>query len=177
MDQSTRDKIMLFKTVPTKVNFESWTTLDKILKKELPELARFLLEWEIPAECMAEEKRFGIKAYHDPSLFEESMHQSADGLTTEILVQFLDSYFVANPKADSWSGCCTQLDADMRDIHEGAMRSVKARQVATCLGNLAKNGYDLKRTRVRGMRIWTIGKIFLQEQQDGIKAAHEKGSK
>jgi hypothetical protein len=168
MDQSTRDKVMLFKTVPVKVKFKSWEEMDRILKVELPKFARFLLEWPMPEDRVAPEARFGIKAYHDRSLFEEAVYQSADGVTTEALIGFLSDYFQQYPDKECWEGPGILLHSNMSDkYNSNLMNSIKPRQLTTCLGNLAKSGYDLKRYRSSaGSRCWRINKSMLEQQKE-----------
>ena len=169
MDQTTRDKIMLFRTSPVKVRFRAWHDMHDLLVKELPYLARFLLEWPMPEDRIATEARFGVKPYHDKSLFEEALHQSADGNTTEVINSFLASYFEENKDAEYWEGAATILFEDMSDMFEGVMRSIKKRQLSTCLGKLKKSGYSLEKLRIKGINVWRIQRKFLDEQQDGIQ--------
>ena len=165
MDLSTRDKIMLFRASALNVQYESWAEMAKILARELPNFARFLIEWEMPDECIADEARFGVKPYHDKQMFDQSIHQSADSVTTEVLVTFLHDFFETNPKAVAWSGPSIQLHSDMSLLYEGIMRNIKPRQLATCLGKLQKNGLPLETGKSRGLRTWTIPLAFLEEQE------------
>jgi hypothetical protein len=172
MDVSTRDKIMLFKASKVTTNFGTWKEIDDILKIELPKLCRFLLDWTIPDECIADSKRFGIKAYHNKELFEEALHNSADSITTETLTAFLDEYFMSNPKKLTWIGASINLHAQMSIQFESIMRSVKPRQLATCLGKLHKAGMHMSQERKKGQRVWEIPRSFL-EQQYGTVALEE----
>jgi hypothetical protein len=166
MDQATRDKIMLFRTSPVIVKFGTWEELEKMLAKELPKFARFLLEWPMPEDRISDEARFYVKPYHDKALFEEALYQSADGTTTEVLIGFLSQYFEEYPTRDVWEGSGVLLHAQMSERFDGVMRAIKPRQLATCLGNLAKNGYELERTRRGKIRQWTIKKSFVKDHHD-----------
>jgi len=168
MDMSTRDKIMLFKTSPVTVQYQGWSEMDKLMNKEIPRFARFLLDWPMPEECVAEEARFGVKHWHDKELFEQSLFQSADSVTTEVLVTFLQDYFTNNPSKTTWVGPCIQLHTDMSLVFEGIMRNIKPRQLATCLGKLQKSGRHLKTQRSSKMRVWTIDKQFLADHDEEI---------
>ncbi len=168
MDVSTRDKIMLFKTSPVKVNFLAYSENQRVLDKELPFFARFLLEWPIPEDRLSTEARFHVKAYHDKGLFDEALFQSADGTTSEALIGFLNDYFDRYPEAQAWTGTGLMLHSDMSALYEYVMRTIKPRQLVTCLGNLAKNGFDLGRSRERGNRIWTIPRSFIEQHQNGV---------
>lgn len=165
MGQSTRDKFMLLKTSPVAIKFGSWGEIDDLLKVELPKFARFLLDWEIPEERISPEARYYVKTFHDKSLFEDALYQSADGTTTEVLVGFLAQWFENHPNETVWSGSSALLFSDMSELFPGVMRTIKTRQLATCLGNLAKNGGELRATRKGKSRVWTIDRAFIEEHE------------
>jgi hypothetical protein len=173
MDMSTRDKIMLFKTSPVKVKFKSWSEMDSLMLVELPKFARFLLEWPMPEDRISPEARFYVKPYHDRSLFDEALYQSADSTTTEALTTFLSAFFDQYPDKEHWVGTGLLLHNDMSDMMPSSMREIKSRQLSTCLGKMAKNGFSMEQYRAKGSRQWKISKKVLDEQQSGLEEKDE----
>jgi hypothetical protein len=157
MDISSKDKISLFRTSDNVMNFPDWGTITKTLNKELPNFARFLIDWDIPEEWVAHEARFGVKAYHHPELFEES-RQQGQGTLLELLHGFLQEYKEANPEKERWSGNATALHADLSAYNPEVTKEFQNKALSMQLGRLSKNGYRLKKRKERltGINIWEI---------------------
>lgn len=114
MDLSTKDKMMLFRVQEPSEKFPPYEEMQKILGEELPWLARYLLDWEIPAECRSErpeDSRFGgLSPYHDPLLVTTAAQSSRTANFAEILDVFLREYFTKRePAADVWTGTVLDL--------------------------------------------------------------------
>ncbi len=161
MDSSTQDKISLFKASDPIIKFEDFQTNDRIVSKELPFFARFLVDWPYPEQCVAEEKRFGVAAFHHKDLFEES-RQHGLGLLIEMLGGFLAAYFAnsAHKGEVEWSGTALQLLTDMSIQFESLSRELNYRSLSIQLGKMAKANFNIhKEWRPDAHQyIWKINK-------------------
>ena len=144
MDSSTQDKICLFKASDPIIDFADFQTNDRTIRHELPLFARFLVDWKYPEGCVAEERRFGVKAFHHPDLFEES-RQHGLGMLIEMLGGFLDGYFAMPGHANEreWSGTALQLLTDMSVQFETLARELNYRALSIQLGKLAKANFNI----------------------------------
>ena len=144
MDSSTQDKISLFKASDPIIDFADFQTNDRMIRQELPLFARFLVDWEYPVDCVASEKRFGVKSYHHPDLFEES-RQHGLGLLIEMLGSFLEAYFGMPSHKDDreWTGTALQLLTDMSVQFETLSKELNYRSLSIQLGKMAKAGFNL----------------------------------
>jgi hypothetical protein len=142
MDQSTKDKVCLFKTSDAQVDFADWQANDRIAGAELPHFARFLVEWPYPADWVSPEKRFGIKTYHHPDLFEESRRQGI-GFVLEMVSGFLEAYCQTHPEKEYWEGSNLQLCADLAAMYPGMSKEIKYDVLSRQLGKVTAAGYNL----------------------------------
>lgn len=143
-DINILDKLMIFRAAPRTVPFPPPEEMEKILSRELPFLARFLLDYQIPVECLDDDPRFGVKAYHEPSLIASAHH--TDSAFNEILDHWMMEHFtVRDPKAECWEGSTLQLrqeilkDPTMIDPLRGFdLDDMKRRLTKLASGNLFK---------------------------------------
>ena len=159
MGISNRDKVMLFKTSAQIVRFKSFKEMDNILAKELPNFARFLLDWDIPEEHLSAEARFGIKPYQHPDLLNESVQQGTEGIVLEALSKFLKENVAKRPSAGTddgviWRGSVTELFGDMSAQMPDIFHDIRPRALGISLGNLAKNGYGITKVRDEDSGLW-----------------------
>ena len=110
-DLSLREKIMVFRAVEEPaIKFQEQDEMEKILSRELPFLARFLLDYQIPEHCISPDPRFGIVAYHEKSLMEVATQSSVSGTFAEVLEEFLRMHYTERePAASFWRGTALQL--------------------------------------------------------------------
>lgn len=155
MDMSTKDKISMFKASPALMNFPDWGAIDKILAQELPIFARFLVDWTIPEDWVATEKRFGVVPFHHPELFEESQ-QHGVGPVIEMLVGFMDT-LQKTPGEDYWQGTATELIRDLYAYSPEACRNLTTQSLGMQLGKMEKNGFNLfKYKNDQRLNVWRI---------------------
>jgi hypothetical protein len=162
LDLSLKEKIMLLKTVlESKVEFLPQTQMEDILVRELPCLARFLLDYVAEAHTLGADPRFHAAAYHEDSLVDNANQSSASGAFGEILFEYLDEWFTQNPEAEEWSGTALRL---MKQISADptmamAMRRYDGQMIGRQLTTLAsKKTFDIAVTSVDGNRIFTISR-------------------
>jgi hypothetical protein len=105
--------ILVRTTDKAPVIFPERAEIERILSRELPHFARYLLDMEIPKELLGE-SRFGIKEYADPTLLETSRQSSlADGFL-QILEDWREEYFTnREPQKDYWQGTAFQLHKEI----------------------------------------------------------------
>ena len=142
MEVSTKDKVCLFKASDAKVDFGDWQENDRIVGAELPHFARFLVEWPYPAEWVSPEKRFGVKTYHHPDLFEESRRQGI-GFVLEMVSGFLEAYCQTHPEKEYWEGTNLQLCADLAAMYPGMAKEIKYNTLSRQLGKVVAAGYNI----------------------------------
>jgi hypothetical protein len=105
------DKVMIFLTGLTGFKFLDQPGMAAMLKRELPFLARWLLDWTLPAHCLeGADPRFGIAAYCEPSLKLTANLSSSVSTFAEVLVKYLCNYFQEEGRGQSeWCGNVTDL--------------------------------------------------------------------
>jgi hypothetical protein len=157
LESSILDKIMLFKTADETVEFPEQSELESILQRELPFFARFLLDYKIPEHCKGK-SRFGIKPYHEASLFQTAQQSSPAAGFLEILDDWKARYFTGNDsQREYWEGNAYQLHKeicghlDARD----AMRTYSVNLVRRALATLKNQGQPIE-CRDALQRIWRI---------------------
>lgn len=163
VDSSILDKVSFFRAAATPtVVFPKREVIQETLRAELPEFAQWLTQWQVPEELLGE-SRFGVKAYHEPSLLDKSHQAGRSSSFKELMLDFLIQHFAANPKATEWRGSVTQI---MRAIsfdpmNEHSIRGLKLEQVSRHLEVLAKEG--VVNCRVENgshkVRLWVFGRI------------------
>lgn len=169
MDLSIRDKLMLFRCSEHKVKFPPREEIEKILKAELPYLARFLIDWATPEHLLAAESRFGIRTYHHPYLLNQSIESGHLGQILELVALALKPYFhedsarLSTPP-EYWTGTATELYGLVCAVSGAAARDISARSFATALGNLQRNGYALEKVKQAGTNwnVWQVRRDLYQ---------------
>jgi len=138
------------------MRFPDRQEIARVLRSELPKFARFLMDWTIPEACVAEERRFGVKAYHHPELLAESRSRGI-GVQLELLDGYLRSFREANPKRDLWFGTSVSLYSEMALMYPDIMRVQKVTQIGMFLAKLEKNGYNVRKVPDRLVQHWIVG--------------------
>jgi hypothetical protein len=155
LDISILDKIMLFRAAARKFCFPPSRELETTIRSELPHLARYLVDFEIPTQCLGE-NRFGVRSYHESSLVRTAQHSSRTNGFGEILDDWRKDYFEENK--NDWTGTAFQLLVALnRDqAKAAAIRHLTADTVARKLSALKNKGYPVSCLERAGGRIWTI---------------------
>lgn len=147
LEQSLMDKIMLFKVGPPQTfEFPDKYELESTLKRELPWLLRWLLDWEVPEENKGD-ARFGVTAYHHPDLHRQALESDHSSSFLDVLGLFLDEYQVVHPEHTYWEGSVAQLLADMGNCERvtTVAREFNTRQVGGYLRALSNREYGIER--------------------------------
>ena len=158
LSMSLLDKLMLFKTTRTPIEFPARQALLGILDRELPYLARFLLDYSIPQHCRGS-ARFGVKAYHEPSLLETAEQSSRSAGFHEIVDDWAQTFFAEKTDLECWEGTAFQF---IKVLHNGdmaasaALRSLTPETVSRQLVSLKSKGFRVENHSDRNTRVWKI---------------------
>lgn len=130
-----------------------------ILTRELPYLARFLLDFEIPAEFLAD-ARFGIRAYHDVTLQEAARQSTKTATFYEMLVTTLDNYFTENPTVTEYCNTTTGIHRFIitNPYNQELLRALRVEQVGRYLEQVQREGLLPCYTKTVGgnLRSWVF---------------------
>lgn len=169
IDDSLQDKIMLFRTgteaaIPVDLKepggWEKWSC---IMRDEMPALAHAVDEFEIPERM--QDRRFGVAAYHDPTLVSEEREDSDEVALLGVIQHDLPEV-IATPM---WEGKALDLERILTGPHMASI--VKTRQLlgwqkacGTYLGRLAKSYPEIVKKRMsRGHAMWTVDMVKLKD--------------
>lgn len=160
MDQSVLDKttVLACVTKPVMV-FPSRDYIESRLVIELPNFARFLMDYARPA-FIKDDPRWGIAAIQDKELLNMAHQSSPIAPFKEILIAVLREYFSSKSDVSLWRGTLTDLLKLIASdpMNEFIMRSIKIEQANRYIEQLQKEG-TLKvtaETVAGGVRVWTF---------------------
>jgi hypothetical protein len=156
---SILDKLMLFLCAANPgVVFPPREEMIKILQTELPFFARWLLDYQAPAECVGD-SRFGVKAYHAPSLLQVAEQSSRTAPFLEIIEDWSDRFFKQS-EAEYWQGNSFQflreLNSDVATREAGVLRTLNPNTVAAQLSQVKAKGYPIETISTGSTRLWRI---------------------
>lgn len=163
MDDSVAEKVSLFKCAskPTVV-FPARDMLRGTIKAELPHLAQWLVNWQVPADLLGD-TRYGVKHWHEPSLLDKARQASRSAPFSELMIDFLTRYFSDNPSATHWTGSVTQVMRAISEdpMNEHSVRSLRLDQVNRHLEALAKDGgiNCVSEVGKHKIRVWRFARL------------------
>jgi hypothetical protein len=157
LDTSILDKIMLFRAATVNKMFPERHVLQETIVKELPYLAAYLMEFEVPSECISSQARYGIAGYHHPEL------RLAAGESTDaaVLDEVLDAFMLErerNGESDAWNGTATALMQDLflYDSLRNIVGRNSARWFGIQLGKLEAQSRGVTSVRVGGKKSYSL---------------------
>jgi uncharacterized protein DUF5906 len=171
MDNTSMDKTCLFRcSKESKMVFPKRHELAEIIRTELPFWLRKLLVMEFP-DYVIPDVRYGYKAYHEPTLLDQSHQSSRVAPFKELLIESLGEYFTMNPNETEWRGTANQLIRLLCSnmMNEHVMRSLRLEQIARYLEHIQREGL-FRCTVVTGdlnTRIW----CFFAPEKKGVSPA------
>lgn len=171
--RSILDKLMLFRiTDVATIDFLDRTTLSGIINTELPYFARFLMDWETPAECVlrrengAIDYRFGgIKPWHDVSLIRHANQTSRSSGFFEVLEDWREEYFrvinegkAKDQKVTVWRGSAFQLRKQLCADAATAetLRGIDNADISRSLAQLKSKGFNIQSEEDGEIKYWLI---------------------
>lgn len=144
LEESILDKLHLFRTDPTyRHPFGTNEQNAATLKRELPHMARFLLDW-IPPVGIDGGPRFGSKPYHHPFVRKVAAEASPEHVFSELLDMWIKIYVQAtDSKETEWSGTSTELlgEFQLDSRIQFLARPYSAQRIGKALGVL-RGVYD-----------------------------------
>jgi len=162
LDTSILDKLLLFKAAPRVSHFPEKHELEEIVRKELPHLAAWLIDWDPPENVIDPDPRYGVARYHHPFLHQAAGESQDASTVREILQKFL----VDRPR--DFEGTAVELLQELFTVNEtnklflGGSSSNRARWMSIQLGKLEGKGDGFVQTvgyRNRN-KVWKIKKNF-----------------
>lgn len=133
LDNSIDDKVMFFKTKQPTVRFSQYPEEnEKLVRRELPYMLRWLVDWQPPSEVMDGRSRLAVRKFVHPELREGSL--SASGVHD--FLQVLDVWFVRRRQeedpasSDEWAGTSADLLSALSSDN-GVKELVKTESVRT----------------------------------------------
>lgn len=177
-DLSNGQKLSLYRTVEKMpFKYSDFYTMGEILGREIPFFAAYLRDYVIPEHCVGD-ARYGVAAYHEPSLMEISHQSSPTYAFFEILHDWMTDYIKDHPKETFWEGTAHQLGKAIRvdPTADASMRSYNDIQVGRALASMKNSGrYQIEATRQHGLRLWRITPT--KEVVEEVKKTNAPGTK
>ncbi len=110
IEASLQDKLLLVRTGSDPVDLPArWGALDVLVKGELPNFLRWLIDWEPPVDIVGEPDRFGYAAHQDEQLIEDAREESSIGIISELVQTFKAIYKLGHKESLEWTGTTTEL--------------------------------------------------------------------
>lgn len=164
LSSSIKDKLIIVRTTEKKsLVFPPRYELAKILEKELPFFARYLLDYQIPEELVGE-NRFGVKDYADDSIVEVANQSCVLNNFHEIFADWRTEFFKMNPQISEWSGTAFQFHKSLtEDPRSGqTLKGLTAHRVSSSLTSMLGKKYKGLSAKTSAdddkLKIWTITK-------------------
>ena len=159
LEISALEKTMLFRTTKVPFAFPPSDELESIIRKELPFFARWLLDWEYPEETKGA-NRYGIKAYHEPSLLQKAEHSSRSNAFSEILDDWSTDWFRDHPTMQAWEGTAFSLlkEFNIEDDRRASLKNLTTDTVSRQLSALKSKGHSIESSTRGGARVWKINR-------------------
>ncbi len=145
LDEGNLDKIIAIRTRDR--NDVLFPPDYKAMQAELPWLARWFLDWEIPSFLMGD-NRFGVKQFHESAMLEDAQQASPASGFADIFEVWREEYFADNPKDTHWEGTPGMLlmAINMNPARAGALGRRSPESVGRALAGMkAKNYPGLER--------------------------------
>ena len=150
MDNAVADKIMLFKLTDYQHPFGTNREVEAILATELPHFLRWLTEYSPPDEVLwHENKRFGVKPYHNPDMLHTAVEDNPATKLVEVLDLWAASIRRDDKKLTEWRGTATELYRSLMGIDEGNFKPLLGRYTTSRLGRELRTLIQRGGTRVQ----------------------------
>jgi hypothetical protein len=130
LDNSLRDKMMLFRCEQTELSSDKIKNQE--LFKEIPALAGYLEQWDMPRELIEGKnaERYGVKEYHHPELLEVLASVAAETR----LLELIDAVLFAEPK-DGEQPCLVPYNLTANELEQHLRKSP---EFGPTVGNLLR---------------------------------------
>tara|TARA_R100001510_G_scaffold28586_1_gene25265 strand:- start:10129 stop:12306 length:2178 start_codon:yes stop_codon:yes gene_type:complete len=170
LDSSNRDKLMALRMSDSaRTKFPPNDELEQTIAEELPHMARWLLDWEVPKEVKGS-SRFGVDSYIDKSIASAAYDNSSRSTVAELVEFFVKrarEYF-SNPV---WRGTLTEFQGSILEFNGGRNIGVSGnmefvRRGFITLEETSKNNKKARPIKSIGFGGGKIWEIDLNEKFD-----------
>lgn len=168
LDVSIKDKLILLKAGADAHRDFPGNVAD-LIARELPFFARYLLEYEIPENCLGN-SRFGVRSYLDTQLEETARHSSATYSFAEILDLWREEYFTHKKDEDEWTGHVPRLFGEMQESEfiKPLVRDMNPITLGRRLSAMLTHGYEWLQTKRIGRTRKRVFIIHRPEPEDDL---------
>jgi hypothetical protein len=119
LDTSNRDKLLALRISDSATTrFPPNSVVEDIIKRELPHLARWLVEWVPPAGIM-QSSRFGVDSYIDLDIASAAYDNSSRSAIAELVDFFSKKCRMFNSDLSVWEGTLTDFQAQLHQFNDG----------------------------------------------------------
>jgi hypothetical protein len=128
LDANTRDKVQIYAANPHGKPFPG--NVEDIIKAELPCLARWLLDYQIPT-ALQTNPRLGVSEYIDPQVESLALANSGSGHLIEIIDIWRKTFFTHRTEQE-WVGSASELLVMLASMPGGSilLKDIGARNLA-----------------------------------------------
>ena len=170
LDSSNRDKLMaLLISQKATSKFPPNAVVEQMIEDELPHFARWLLDWDVPAEVEGL-SRFGVVSYIDPTIASAAYDNSSRSSIAE-LVEFFAKKIREHTGITVWRGTLTEFQVQLHEANNGKNVGMSGNLNFVRIGMLileeackhSKTARPIKSIGSGGGKLWEID---LDEQYD-----------
>lgn len=160
LDINILDKVMLFRmNDDAQPNFKSNDENHATLDRELPNFARWLLDWTPPETVLSPNPRYGVKSYHHPELLLSARLSSDTGAFRELIEDWATTFFSGN-SASTWSGSTRALASAVASFDDRSTRNYRGPEFSRKLQMIENDSSMTHQVtceiRAGKDRLWTI---------------------
>ena len=145
LQKNLLDKILIFQMRDPGIEFPRDGGTDRIIREELPHLMGWLLDWEVPAKFVGQ-NRFGVPQYCASNIRQDANETNTDQVLVDVLQLYFAEYKVEHPQATSWCGRPVELKNEIDQseaISRGLTNEFSAKYIGHVLTRLAGKGYKI----------------------------------
>ncbi len=157
LENTIKDKLMMFRVNPIPLEFLPRHEMEKIMARELPYFARYLLDYAIPEVCKAN-SRFGLKEFHDKTLVRIAEQSGYLSGFQQVLHAWRKLYFECHSEP-YFEGTSLALQLSILQLCPemlSAMKPYTLNVIGTTLWALKNSGSNIEVVDDEDVQIWRI---------------------
>jgi len=178
INDNTVDKVLMFATQKYCTHFPSMGIVERQIAKELPYLARWLLELEYPSYVMDPANRCQVRSYQHPKMLAWSSQQERSFTLIELIRRWIDegAYWknpdiVTGKMNPTWTGSPTDLMGvmitDTDKSMEILLKDWNADKVSASLGSISRQpNLGIEALPGKKQRKFLINREVIEREED-----------